>query len=643
MKHHIKSAQALARAEDHTVHWLKFGLRAALSVLVSLGFIWLLLQRLNHIDLAELLAGFERLSPESWLGALALTVVSFTAIGHYDAALHQHLGSAVAPAVARRAGICAIAVSQTLGLGLLTGSILRWRLLPGTSLWQATRLTALVALSFLAGWGFVTALTLCLLPDAPFRLPASLALGLLCLTGAVALAPPVWAKALPNGFTLAKLGVLTAIDTFAAAAALWMLCPPEMALPFATLLPAFLLAFGAGLISGAPGGVGPFEMALLALLPSQPEAALLTAVLAWRACYYALPALLGAAAALHGSKPCTEAPAATAWQLLRLAKRAESGLALQGEHQLIAAPPQAALLVARTRHFVVGLFDPIAARAPAELAASLRHLQKTARAANCSMAFYKASARTAVTARAAGQACLRIAQEAVIEPARYQLDSPRRAGLRRKLRRASQAGLHISQPSVQRDWAKLRALAEDWAKLHGGERGFSMGRFCPHYLNYQRLYIAWQNAAPIAFVSFHIGKNEWTLDLMRHGAALPDGCMHLLIQTAIEDAARLGVARLSLAAVPECRLKNRLLNRLLGRMTAQTQGLVRFKSSFAPRWQPLYLTAPNPAALLAAAAEIAQAIHHPAPLRPPNPRAIEHDHAEFEFASDATAWQRQKE
>jgi len=46
---------------------------------------------------------------------------------------------------------------------------------------------------------------------------------------------------------------------------------------------------------------------------------------------------------------------------------------------------------------------------------------------------------------------------------------------------------------------------------------------------------------------------------------------------------------------------------------------------------------------LAAAAEIAQAIHHPAPLRPPNPRAIEHDHAEFEFASDATAWQRQKE
>ena len=79
------------------------------------------------------------------------------------------------------------------------------------------------------------------------------------------------------------------------------------------------------------------------------------------------------------------------------------------------------------------------------------------------MAFYKASARTAVTARAAGQACLRIAQEAVIEPARYQLDSPRRAGLRRKLRRATQAGLHISQPSVQRDWAKLRALAEDLA------------------------------------------------------------------------------------------------------------------------------------------------------------------------------------
>lgn len=640
MEKHSNPAQAMARAEDQSLHWLKFGLRALLSVLASVGFIWLLLQRLDHIELADLVTGFERLAPENWVGALVLTGLSFAAVGHYDAAWHRHLGSAVAPAVARRAGICAIAVSQTLGLGLLTGSILRWRLLPGSTLWQATRVTALVALSFLAGWGLVTALTLCLLPDAPFRAPAALVLLGLCLGFALAIVPPQWARGLPNGLTLGRLVALTAIDTFAAAAALWLLCPPEMALAFATLLPAFLLAFGAGLISGAPGGVGPFEMALLALLPDQPEPELLTAILAWRACYYALPALLGAGFALRATKQGATPRPVQAWHLLRQARRAECGLALQGEHRLIQAAPNAGLLIARTRHFVVGLFDPLADAKPAPLATCLLHLQQAAQAANCAMALYKASGRTTVMARRAGQSCLRIAQEAVLSPATYRLDSPHRAALRRKLRRAAQAGLRITQPSLQRDWADLSTIAKDWARQHGGERGFSMGRFCPQYLNYQRLYIAWKDEAPIAFASFHIGQNEWTLDLMRHGAALPDGCMHLLIQTAIEDATRLGVARLSLAAVPECRLNNRLLNRLLGRMTAQTQGLARFKSSFAPRWQPLYLTAANRLALLGAAAEIAQAIHTPAPLQPAKPRAIEQDHAEFEFASDGVAWHR---
>ena len=643
MNKYSKVAQALARTEDQSLPWLTFGLRALLSVLASVGFIGLLVQRLRHIDLAELAAGFERIAPENWLGALALTGLSFAAVGHYDAALHRHLGSAIAPTVARRAGICAIAVSQTLGLGLLTGSVLRWRLLPGYSLWQAARLTGLVALSFLLGWGFVTAFTLSALPTSPFRLPAVLALAGLSLGVILVLGPQKWAASLPNGFTLLTLAGLTAVDTFAAAAALWVLCPPEMALPFVTLLPAFLLAFGAGLISGAPGGVGPFEMALLALLPDHPEPTLLTAILAWRACYYALPAVLGAIVAMQGAKSAPTVAPRTPWHILRLAKRAESGLALQGEHRLIETPANAGLLIARTRHFVVALFDPIAARTPADVAVSLQNLHKTAHAANCSMAFYKASDRTAVMARKAGQSCLRIAQEAVITPATYRLDSPRRAGLRRKLRRAALAGLHISQPKIQRDWAALSAIADTWANLHGGERGFSMGRFCPHYLNYQRLYIAWQNQVPIAFVSFHLGQNEWTLDLMRHRAALPDGCMHLLVQTAIEDAARLGVARLSLAAVPECRLKNRLLNRLHGRLTAQTQGLARFKSSFAPDWQPLYLTAANPLALLAVAVEIAQAIHHPAPLPRPDPAALEHQQAEFEFASDAPPWQRQGE
>ena len=134
------------------INWRRSGLHAALSVLASAGFVWLLSRRLAHIDLAALAAGFAGLGLAHWLTALGFTLLSFAAIGRYDAVIHRHLDSGTAEKAARRAGICAIAISQTLGLGLITGSILRWRMLPGLSLWSASRLTAAVAVSFLIGW-----------------------------------------------------------------------------------------------------------------------------------------------------------------------------------------------------------------------------------------------------------------------------------------------------------------------------------------------------------------------------------------------------------------------------------------------------------------------------------------------------------
>lgn len=49
-------------------------------------------------------------------------------------------------------------------------------------------------------------------------------------------------------------------------------------------------------------------MTLLALLPTEPQAPLLAAVLAWRGCTYAVPALLGAALAIKGPGPVAATP-----------------------------------------------------------------------------------------------------------------------------------------------------------------------------------------------------------------------------------------------------------------------------------------------------------------------------------------------
>lgn len=615
--------------------WHRLLLRAGLSLLISIGFFWLLAQRLSHIDLVDLQAGFAAVPIGNWALALALTGVSFYAVGHYDSVLHRHFNSGLPERQTQSAGICAIAVSQTLGLGLITGAILRWRMLPGQSLWFAVRLTAAVGVSFLAGWAVVTAATLLALPEAPFKGAAVGVLGLALLAFGFSLFAPTRLQFWPNGHTVLRLIALTAIDTLAAAAAFHLLCGPQVDLTFATLLPAFLLAFGAGLVSGTPGGVGPFEVTLLALLPGQAEAPMIAAILAWRAIYYAIPAILGAIWAMRGPKQRQSIPLVAPEKARNF--RAEIGLLNQGEHRFHAASAQ---LIGDTRHFLVGLFDPATPASRQNLILAQTALQDAALNAAKQAVLYKCSARGAVVARQRRASCLRIAQEAWLVPKDFRLTQSNRAGLRRKLRRAEGAGVTVSRPGRHPPlpWTELTRIAQDWADHHGKERGFSMGRFNLAYLSRQRLYVAWQNGVPIAFASFHHAPDEWTLDVMRHGTLMPDGTMHLLVQSAIADAAVQGVARLSLAAAPDCAPRNRLAARLIRGLMDSGNGLTRFKSSFAPQWQPLYLTAPNPFALCLAAAEITRAILHPPPLPP-----IDDDHVDYEFALFALPWHRQPE
>ncbi|MDZ7905542.1 MAG: YbhN family protein [Cypionkella sp.] len=268
--------------------------RAGLTLALGGLLLWLLSQRVADLDFAAVAAAIAGTAPHAWAAAAALTAIAFWAVGRYDALLHRHFETGVAPSRARAAGISAIAVSQVLGMGMVTGAILRWRMLPEQSLWQVSRLTLAVALSFLAGWAIVAGVIL-LVGPAHYAWPAFGVLGLAAAGAALAVLRPNAPFRWPNLMTMSGVLGLCALDTLAAASALYVLLPPSMALPFATLLPAFLLAYGAGLVSGTPGGIGAFELALLALLPPQSNAPILAAVIAWRLVYFVLPALLGAA------------------------------------------------------------------------------------------------------------------------------------------------------------------------------------------------------------------------------------------------------------------------------------------------------------------------------------------------------------
>jgi phosphatidylglycerol lysyltransferase len=610
--------------------------RLAISTGIAAFCLWLMSDRLASIDLAALRAGIGAVQPHQWAAASLATAISFLAVGQYDAVIHRHLATGVAGRDARRAGITAIAISQTVGAGVVTGALIRWRLMRGVSLWQATQISLAVALSFLAGWAVVTGAVLAVVPDAPFRKAGLATLALAAVLAGLGAIGPARLR-LPNLMTQGRLIALTAVDVLAASAALWLLLPPETALPITIFLPAFLIALGAGLVTGAPGGVGPFELTLLALLPGQPAAPLIAAIMAWRLVAYALPALLGAAVAVAGPARAARGPdpdlrpvpAAHRSGIIHRAARAETGLARQGHLDLMQSRLGGLWLAGRTRHVLVGFFGPMGDHQPSR--AGLRALARQAAAEARLPAVYKACPRTAARARSLGWRVLPLGAEAMIATMAFTTQGPARAGLRRKLRRAAAAGVTIA-PGQPAGAAERAAIARLWARARRGERGFSMGRHDDSYLAQQAIFEARVAGRLVAFVSFHAGMREWTLDLMRHAADAPDGTMQALIAYAIADAAAQGICHMSLAASLAPRPLPRLLNRLAGRDDA---GLAQFKDLFAPRWQPLYLCAPSWPALALAGAEIARAVHRPPPLRR---QSAQDHHAEYAFASGGRAW-----
>jgi phosphatidylglycerol lysyltransferase len=589
-------------------------------------FLSLLAERLGDAGPDQVAAAIAEIGAVPLALAALATAVSFLAVAGYDLAWHRYLCTGVEPYRAHRAGFAAIAIGQTVGFGIFSGALVRWRMLPELGLMAATRLSVLVAVSFLLAWAVLTSVCLLVLPDAPFVGIAPYGLGLAILGLCAGLAAA--GEAMPNLFTIGRLGGLAAVDCLAAGLALWALIPGDVAL--VVFLPAFLLALGAGLLSGAPAGLGAFEIVFLALLPGEADLVLLAGVVTWRLIYFALPALAGAGAAIWvGTRPALPQQSVG----LSPVPIAEAGLVAQGD--LFQHPE--GFVAGRTAHALVAL-------------AAVPDLQRFCKAARDEARWpvvYKLSGRRAVVARRAGLRVLVVAREAWLDPQSFRLEIPARAGLRRKLRRAKAAGV-CARVETMPDWARLSRINAAWVATRGQERGFTMGRFDSAYLQRQVIVIARQNGAEVGFASFHVARigDEvvWTLDLLRPDPAAAEGTAQALVLAGLEAAQAAGVRHLSLAAVPVgADAANTGAIARLGRLVASdgVRGLDQFKSAFAPRWQRLYIAAPSALALLVAGIEIWRRVVRPVRLARLNAKPARL--ADYEIASDRNPWQREED
>lgn len=526
------------------------------------------------------LAGLPDIPVWRWCIALALTGLSFIAMGRMESLWHLVLGLNTQPSAARRAGRLSVAAGQCVGAPSVVAALLRWHLLRDTiRAADVARLSLAASLSFMLCWALTALVAIWWIALAHIP-PLSLSAVLLIIAGVGLTAwrygPLFWR----NRRLVTGVMAWCLCDLLCAGLVFLLLAPAN--LPATDVLAVFTLALGAGLATHMPMGIGAFDLLILTLLPAE-MTEMLPALLAYRLVYNVLPGVLG----LRAARRVQPLPRRDALhRLLRDDAPAIWALSAQGASVWRDAGGAALVGNAPFARVIIGdtLGDTPAA------------LRRTAR--------YKCNARTAHRLRMRGWSVMVIAMESWIDPRAWSLEGSNRASLRRKLRQAQAAGtsIHVIDPD---DAAPdLERIAAAWCHAHGGERGFSMGRFHRHALRDQLVLGIHVDNRLCGFVSFQVGPRDWVLDLIRYDGALPSGAIHLAMVAGIDAARTAAVAEVNLGATVAQRGP-------FGWLGRRHPGLHQFKGSFAPHVRPLYHAAPDPAMFLWSAANVLWAVQRP--------------------------------
>ncbi|KAB7646162.1 lysylphosphatidylglycerol synthase domain-containing protein [Polymorphobacter fuscus] len=280
--------------------------------LVVLGLaIWGLKMIAGQVTLAEVIADV-RNTPTHLIALAALSAAaSYVVLVGYDWLATQHLGYRLTWPTLAAASFASFTMSHTLGVTVLTGGTVRYRIYTRVGV----RAADIAMIILLCGWTFwlgivaVAGLGLVISPDlaTPFKDIAPSAerwAGALLLAGTLGyLALATWWRRefrlfnyrfhIPDGReTLLQIGI-GAIDLAFAGGALYLLLPDMGAPGLLTFLTIYAVAMVTGALSHSPGGLGVFEGVILLLMPLAPKAGVLAALVMFRLIYTYIPFLLG--------------------------------------------------------------------------------------------------------------------------------------------------------------------------------------------------------------------------------------------------------------------------------------------------------------------------------------------------------------
>lgn len=304
-------------------------LAPAVTLIVFLLAIGSLHHLLKEISYEALIDELDAVSRSQMLTALGCTAISFFALTGYDWSALRYIGIALPYSRIALASFCGYAVSNTVGLTLLSGGSVRYRLYLAAGLdgGDVAKVTVFTIIALATGVHLIGAVALTLQPElvgamfgvAPHKLAIVGWLATALMIAGIAFTfirrEPIhlfrWQFVLPSGrATIAQL-VISAVDIAFAGACLYILLPASD-VSFIAFLVVYALAIAAGASSHVPGGIGVFEaIMLLALSDSIPAESVTAALVMYRVVYHLVPLALGVLL-LTGHEVTLRAPAVPA-------------------------------------------------------------------------------------------------------------------------------------------------------------------------------------------------------------------------------------------------------------------------------------------------------------------------------------------
>jgi len=281
----------------------------------------------HSISLSEIFLAIEQIPNLDIFWALLVVAFGYLVLTLYDTIAFKHMNIALPFKKVAFTSFTAYAIGHTIGLAILSASGVRFRMYGVNKIRpeNIANVVWLVSMAFTFGITTLVSLSLAFNPEATVTMMnqldlqlaevsidipeflrnasviRSLGLGLLAIVaGLIAwsgrqgrhIQVKGWRFDLPPATMMIKQIIISIVDLASVAFVLYLLLPHDAGVGYFTVFSAFIQSMILAILSHVPGGLGVFELTMMASLPTVDKTYLLAVLLVFRLLYYLLPFFL---------------------------------------------------------------------------------------------------------------------------------------------------------------------------------------------------------------------------------------------------------------------------------------------------------------------------------------------------------------